>query len=65
VEESGRDLIKVLSQHWPGVTEENHEPAVMKTGLRVEIWTWDLRNTKQEYSIVQYSIVDTKSVVIC
>jgi hypothetical protein len=37
-----------VSRHLPGGTEENHEIPVWISGLRVEILTRDLLNTKQE-----------------
>jgi hypothetical protein len=39
VEGSSCGLIKVLSQHWPGESEENHENPVRIVGVLVEIQT--------------------------
>jgi hypothetical protein len=39
---------KVLSRHLPAETEENHKNSAMIACLRAEIWTRDLRNTKQD-----------------
>jgi hypothetical protein len=38
---------KVLSQHLPGWTEENHEKPVRTAAFRYEIWTRDLQNMKE------------------
>jgi hypothetical protein len=38
--------LKVLSRYFPGRTEENHKTSVRTAGIRAEIWTRDLPNTK-------------------
>jgi hypothetical protein len=37
-------LFKILSQHLPGETEENHKSSVRIAGLWAEAETWDLLN---------------------
>jgi hypothetical protein len=39
---------KVLSRHLPAETAENHKNSARIACLRAEIWTRDLRNTKQD-----------------
>jgi hypothetical protein len=57
VERSGRGLIKALSRKFPGGTEEDHEEPVRIAGLRAEIWTRDLRNTKPSITTLGYDIM--------
>jgi hypothetical protein len=42
---------KVVFQHWLGRAEVNHENFVRIAGLRAEIWTRDLPNTKQDRDV--------------